>query len=132
MSMIENIILRIRRFLTICRIHVLDSNIYNLKFVKSEMNVKELGSFLYLDSGTLTPLLKKLESKGYTERKRSKSDERNLEIHITEEGEKLREKAVDIPFKVGGCVKLDQHEARELHRLLYKILGTIDSSSTES
>lgn len=57
---------------------------------KKEMNVKELGECIYLDSGTLTPLLKKLEAKGYVERHRSKEDERNLIIRITETGEALR------------------------------------------
>ncbi len=92
---------------------------------KKEINVKELGSFLYLDSGTLTPVLKKLESKGYIVRSRSKIDERNLDIHITKEGEALRDKAVDIPKKIGGCVNLEPEEAMELHRLLYKILTNI-------
>ncbi|MBO6015799.1 MAG: MarR family transcriptional regulator [Lachnospiraceae bacterium] len=91
---------------------------------KKSMNVKELGSFLLLDSGTLTPVLKKLEGKGYIERTRSKQDERNLEISITSEGEKLREKAVCIPAKMGRCVRLEPQEAGELHRILYKILNS--------
>lgn len=61
---------------------------------KKEMNVKELGECIYLDSGTLTPLLKKLEAKGYVERHRSKEDERNLIIRITETGEALRTRAL--------------------------------------
>ena len=64
---------------------------------KEQCNVKELGSVLYLDSGTLTPLLKKLESKGYITRCRCKEDERNLIIHITEKGERLKEYAAGIP-----------------------------------
>ncbi|MBR3367376.1 MAG: MarR family transcriptional regulator, partial [Lachnospiraceae bacterium] len=55
-----------------------------------QMNVRELGSLLYLDSGTLTPVLKKLESKGYIDRHRLKSDERNLSVTITEAGTRLR------------------------------------------
>ena len=77
---------------------------------KKCVNVKELGECLHLDSGTLTPLLKKLESKGLITRKRSDKDERNLIVTITEEGEKLKEKAVDIPFQM-------------LYSILYKILG---------
>lgn len=93
---------------------------------KKEINVKELGSFLYLDSGTLTPVLKKLEAKGYIVRGRSKADERNLEIHITAEGEKIRDKAIAIPKKIGSCVNLEQEEAAQLYRLLYKMLSNVE------
>lgn len=90
---------------------------------KKEMNVKDLGNDLFLDSGTLTPLLKKLESKGFVTRNRSKEDERNLLVHITEKGEALKEKANEIPQKVGGCVPLDADESKQLYQLLYKVLG---------
>ena len=70
---------------------------------KKCVNVKELGECLYLDSGTLTPLFKKLESKGLLTRARSEKDERNLVVTITGEGEKLKEKAVDIPLKSQGA-----------------------------
>lgn len=89
---------------------------------KKELNVKELGKCLYLDSGTLTPLLKKLEAKGLLVRKRSEEDERNLIITITEAGENLKEQAVEVPEKIAQCVKLEAEEAIMLHRLLYKIL----------
>ena len=77
-----------------------------------ELNVKELGEKIYLDSGTLTPLLKKLESKGYIKRSRSKEDERNLLISITDEGMSLREEALQVPEKMAGCVKLDMESAK--------------------
>ncbi len=93
---------------------------------KKVMNVKELGSYLYLDSGTLTPVLKKLEGKGYLVRNRSKEDERNLEIHITLSGEALKEAAISIPQAVGQCVKLEPEEAMELYRLLHKMLGAFE------
>ena len=89
-----------------------------------EMNVKELGAYLFLDSGTLTPVLKKLEQKGYITRKRSDKDERVLNVAITEAGEQLKEKAVEIPAKVGGCVNLEQEEAQQLYLLLRKMLGS--------
>lgn len=92
---------------------------------KKTVNVKELGEYLYLDSGTLTPLLKKLESKGYIKRERSKSDERNLIVTITEKGEALKADAVDVPVKMGQCVKLTAEEAKTLYRLLYKLLKDI-------
>jgi len=90
-----------------------------------EMNVKELGEHLYLDSGTLTPVLKKLEQKGWVKRNRAKEDERVLIVTLTAEGERLRDKAVEIPQKVGGCVCLDQEEAASLYKILYKILGNM-------
>ena len=90
-----------------------------------EMNVKELGEHLYLDSGTLTPVLKKLEQKGWVKRNRAKEDERVLIVTLTAEGEKLRDKSVEIPQKVGGCVCLDQEEAASLYKILYKILGNM-------
>ncbi len=93
---------------------------------KKELNVKELGKCLYLDSGTLTPLLKKLESKGFVKRHRSESDERNLIITITDEGMALREEALKVPEEMGGCVKLEQGETEQLYKLLYKILGNLD------
>ena len=86
-----------------------------------EMNVKELGEHLYLDSGTLTPVLKKLEQKGWVKRNRAKEDERVLIVTLTAEGERLRDKAVEFPQKVGGCGCLDQEEAASLYKILYKI-----------
>ena len=93
-----------------------------------EINVKELGEKLYLDSGTLTPLLKKLETKSYIKRERSKSDERNLIVTITKDGEALKEKAANIPQKVGACVNLSPDKAKELYDTLYLILNSIDKS----
>ena len=79
---------------------------------EKEMNVKELGKRLYLDSGTLTPVLKRLEQKGLVIRKRNSKDERVLMINITKEGEALKEQAVEIPYKMAGCVKLDREDAK--------------------
>lgn len=90
---------------------------------KKSINVKELGEYLYLDSGTLTPLLKKLESKGLVARKRSEKDERNLIVTITEEGEQLKEKAVNIPLQMAECTNLSAEEGMLLYNILYKILG---------
>lgn len=92
---------------------------------KNKMNVKELGDCLYLDSGTLTPVLKKLEAKKYITRERSKEDERNLMITITPEGKKLREKAVEVPVKMGQCIHLQPEEAGRLYQLLYQVLQSI-------
>ena len=89
---------------------------------KKSVTVKELGEILYLDSGTLTPLLKKLEAKGYLSRKRSETDERNLIVTISGQGELLREKAAEVPDKISRCIALETGEAMTLYRLLYKLL----------
>ncbi len=88
-----------------------------------ELSVKELGGYLFLDSGTLTPVLKALEKKGYVTRSRSREDERVLIVAITDAGMAIREKALSIPVQIGQCVPLSSEEAVELYRLLYKILG---------
>ena len=87
------------------------------------MNVRELGKCLFLDSGTLTPLLKKLEHKGYIMRNRSKDDERNLVVTVTDKGWELREEMLGVPGSMASCVELEPQEAAELYRLLYKVLG---------
>lgn len=91
-----------------------------------EVSVKELGKKLFLDSGTLTPLLKNLEKKGLVTRERSKEDERFLVVTVTEEGMKLREKAVEIPGKVGNCVSLEPEESLCLYTTLRKLLGQFE------
>lgn len=89
-----------------------------------EMNVKELGAYLFLDSGTLTPLLKKLEQKGFVTRKRDETDERVLNIAITESGENLKEKAIAIPGKIGQCVCIEPEDTLQLYQILHKMLKT--------
>ena len=91
-----------------------------------KISVKELGKKLFLDSGTLTPVLKSLEEKGYVKRCRSSEDERVLIVEITEAGEELKERAVSVPEKIAGCVRLDTEEAMQLYRLLYKILAVMN------
>ncbi len=94
---------------------------------KKQSNVKELGKKLYLDSGTLTPLLKKLESKGYISRQRSERDERNLIVTITDDGMKLRERALEVPSKMEKCVCLDKEQSVMLYKMLYQVLDSLDS-----
>ena len=92
---------------------------------EKKISVKDLGKKLFLDSGTLTPVLKSLEAKGYISRSRSAEDERVLIAEITDEGEKLREQAKSVPESVAGCVKLEPDEAMKLYEILYKILGAL-------
>lgn len=90
---------------------------------KESVSVGELGSMLRLDAGTLTPLLKGFEKKGYVTRARSSEDERVTLISITPEGDALKKACKDIPGKVASVVKaLDQDEADDLYRLLYKVM----------
>ena len=89
---------------------------------KKKVNVKELGEILYLDSGTLTPVLKSLEAKGFVNRHRSEEDERVLIIDLTTKGEKLKEKAVTVPENMSKYVNITEDEADSLYYLLYKVL----------
>ena len=93
---------------------------------RGSLTVKELGEALYLDSGTLTPVLKSLEAKGFVKRYRSAADERVLLVELTEEGEALKEKAVEIPALIENAVKLSEEEAAQLRELLSKVLGGLE------
>ena len=90
------------------------------------LNVKELGEYLFLDSGTLTPLLKTLEKKGFVTRERSKEDERNLIVKVTDKGLKLRDEAVKVPTEMSGCIKFEKEDAAQLYRLLHKMLDNFE------
>ena len=91
-----------------------------------ETNIKDLGKTLMLDSNTLTPLLKKLESKKYITRSKDKNDSRNTIIKLTEEGESLKNLCLTIPEMVGKCVNLTEDETKTLYTILYKILYNIE------
>lgn len=88
-------------------------------------NVKEAGEILMLDPSTLTPVLKKLESKGFLKRERSTEDERILNVTLTEKGEELSEKAADVPEKMRECYGLGSEDRDELYRLVYRLLGNL-------
>lgn len=90
-----------------------------------ELRVKEVGEKLFLDSSTLTPLLKRLEEKGYIARRRSETDERDVFVRITEAGEALKEKAVTVPGRLAACVDLEPQKATALYQTLYEIIGTL-------
>ena len=90
-----------------------------------ELRVKDIGEHLYLDSGTLTSVLKKLEEKGFVTRKRSEKDERDLIVTLTDKGTALKEKAVHVPERLGSCIELDPQKAKILYDTLYEVIGKL-------
>lgn len=90
-----------------------------------ELSVKELGELLFLDSGTLTPVLKTLEKKGLLLRKRSTKDERILLVTLTKNGKNLKDKAIEIPLKMQGCLSINEKDAKELYRILHSLMDNI-------
>lgn len=99
---------------------------------EGKVSVRDLGKKLHLDSGTLTPLLKKLESKGYLKRERSTVDERVVIACITEEGRKLKRAAVKIPQAMAQeAAEFPMEDAKELYHLLYKLIGILEVSNSQ-
>lgn len=86
------------------------------------MGVKALGEHLHLDSGTLTPVLKKLEHKGYLTRRRSAADERSLLVDLTPEGRTLQEKAEDVPTQMCRCLSLSGEDMMQLKQALNRLM----------
>lgn len=89
------------------------------------VSVKTLGQQLYLDSGTLTPLLKRMEADGLLLRERDPSDERSVIVTLTDQGERLKERAAEVPGRIAQCISLSADEAAQLYGLLYKVLGQV-------
>lgn len=102
---------------------------------ETSMNVKQLGKKLHLDSGTLTPLLKRLEAAGFVTRSRDRNDERNLIVTLTEAGIALKAKAAEIPDRMRACVRLCPEETSILYHLLYQMIDQLsapEDTETES
>lgn len=89
---------------------------------KQPQSVSQLGEELSLDSGTLTPLLKRLEQKEIIKRQRAVSDERIVEISLTEKGMELREKAKTIPQKIADKINITEEESEVLKNIINKII----------
>ena len=87
------------------------------------ITARDLSRRLCLDSGTLTPLLKKMEMKGLVTRNRSAEDERVMDVSITDKGRALEEKAGKVPAQIAGCIRMEPEEAAQLYTLLYRILA---------
>ncbi|MBO4229649.1 MAG: MarR family transcriptional regulator [Clostridia bacterium] len=86
------------------------------------MTEGELGKKVYLDSGTLTPLLKRLEKQGYITSVRPETNERKLFIELTAAGDALKDRAIEVPCEMDGCLKLDATERMQLKKLLDKAI----------
>ena len=86
------------------------------------LTVGEICRRLMLDSGTLSPLLKKLRQQGYLEKRQRSDDERSVLITLTEKGRALQEQAKDIPLRVGQCIRIAPEKAAQLYQLLYELL----------
>ncbi|SDB96366.1 MarR family winged helix-turn-helix transcriptional regulator [Geotoga petraea] len=84
---------------------------------KEKIVLKELGDTLYLDSGTLSPLIKKLEKKDLVKKQRSEKDERILEVEITQKGRELKEKAKNIPFKIAEETGLTMEQYHNIKKM---------------
>lgn len=97
----------------------------------NKVAMRDLGKRLYLDSGTLTPVLKKLEVMGYLKRYRNPEDERILMVSITDEGKALRQEAENIPYQMGCLVNqkgelFSGEEVGTLKEQLYQIINTLE------
>ena len=92
---------------------------------KDDVTVNQVGEILQLDNGTLTPLLKRLESKGYLERKRSKEDERVVKINLTEKGLKLKQNASFIPIELEKAMNLNLEDMEQLKTLSDKVVQNV-------
>ena len=95
------------------------------------LRVKEVGAYLYLESSTLTPVLKRLEDKGYVTRRRSDQDERDLIVTVTDNGMALQERAVAVPKQLSACIGMPPEKAIALYELLYELLGTLTKTAPE-
>jgi DNA-binding MarR family transcriptional regulator len=96
--------------------------VFMVLWEKDEVTVGDICRRLYLDSGTLTPLLKKMEEKGWLQRTRSRQDERIVIVTLTEEGRKMKERCQSIPASISKCIHLSPDDAAALYRILYQIL----------
>ncbi|MEW2392179.1 MarR family transcriptional regulator [Streptomyces venezuelae] len=97
-----------------------------------ELPVKRIGERLRLDSGTLSPLLKRLEAAGHVERRRSAEDERSVTVRLTEEGRGLRGKALAVPRALADSTELSVEDVRDLRARLDQLTAALDGAGLKS
>lgn len=90
-----------------------------------KLRVIDISRYLYLNSSTLTPLLKRLEEKGYLKRQRSAQDKRDLIVTLTDSGKILKERAVSVSQRLGACVEFEAQKIQVLYTLLYEVLDKL-------
>ena len=100
-------------------------------WAEDDLTVKEIGSRLFLDSGTLTPLLKRLEGMGLVRRTRGKEDERQVRISLTQKGRTLQEKARGIPHELGCMLGLSAEEASDMAQQIARLRGRLHDAAKE-
>lgn len=96
---------------------------------RESLTVKELGSALRLDSGTLSPLLKRLQARGLLTRQRTEEDERSVAVAITDDGRALRQQARGIPERVVSATGMEIAEAIELRTTLHELTSALDAAT---
>ena len=99
--------------------------VFMVLWEKDEVTVGDICRRLYLDSGTLTPLLKKMEEKGWLQRTRSREDERIVIVTLTEEGAALKKRAAIVPQQMASCIRIEPGDAFQLYTLLHRLLDTM-------
>ncbi|MFJ4980626.1 MarR family winged helix-turn-helix transcriptional regulator [Streptomyces coeruleorubidus] len=95
-----------------------------------ELPVKKLGEHLRLDSGTLSPLLKRLEAAGLVRRERSARDERSVEVRLTEEGVAMRRRALQVPRRIAASTGFGPDEIRALRARVDELTTALDAAAT--
>ncbi|MFD5799071.1 MarR family winged helix-turn-helix transcriptional regulator [Streptomyces diastatochromogenes] len=98
---------------------------------QGDLPVKKLGEHLRLDSGTLSPLVKRLEGAGLVRRERSVQDERSVQVRLTEEGVALRERALEVPRRIVAATGFELAEISELRERLDQLTSTLDAAALE-
>ncbi|NLM76890.1 MAG: MarR family transcriptional regulator [Ruminococcaceae bacterium] len=98
---------------------------------EQQASMKSLGERLWLDSGTLTPLVKKMEAQGLITRQRDPGDERSVLVGLTEEGKALQDQAAAVPARMAACLPLQPEENRQLYQLLHKTLKGLQCKSSD-
>lgn len=92
------------------------------------LTVGQIGARLHLDSGTLSPLLKRLEAAGLITRARAAADERSVEVTLTAEGRALRRRAASVPAALGGCLSASAAEYQRTREMLSDLLARVDAA----
>lgn len=95
---------------------------------RAPVTIKELGATLELDSGTLSPLVKRLEDAGLVTRNRRTDDERSVEVHLTDQGRALRSRAANVPRKIAAATGLGAAELKQLRHQLVSLARTVSNT----